>query len=102
MVRMKMVNLYKTENVPDHVIEELKDLIMKIMKQVAPVIENTNCNLILSAMNHIMAMMVEMYISEKPEEIKRAAQNMAIGFLGNVKLYTGVDVMKVEETDERS
>ena len=96
MVKMRMVNLYKTENVPDHIIEELKDFIMKLMRQIAPVIENADCNLILSSMNHILAMMVDMYISEDPQEIKQAARNLARGFLGNVKFYTGVDPMEVE------
>lgn len=97
MVRMRMVNLYKTEDVPEHIIEELKALIMKMMKEIAPVIEDVNCNLILSAINHIQAMMVQMYISEKPEEIKRAARNLARCFLGNVKFYTGVDPMDAQD-----
>jgi hypothetical protein len=96
MVKMKMLSLHKTENVPDHVIEELKSHIMKIMQAVIPVVDGVNNNLNLSAMNHIMAMMVEMYISENPEEIKRAALTLAKGFLGNVKFYTGVDIFEEE------
>lgn len=97
MVRMKMMNLYNTENIPDHVIEELKALIMKILKVIEPIAEITDTNLMLSATNHICAMMVKMYISEKPEEIRRAAFALAKGFLGNVKFYTGVDVMEQEQ-----
>src|ERR1017187_5587506 len=99
MVKMKMVSLYNCENVPDHVIEELKALIMKIMEAIAPIAEETNSNLMLTAINHICAMMVKMYISEKPEEIKRAALALAQGFLGNVKFYTGVDVMETSQND---
>lgn len=97
MVRMKLMNLYKTEDIPDHVIEELKALILKMMEAIAPITEKTNCNLTLSAMNHILALMVKMYISEDPMEIQRAALNLAKGFLGNVKFYTGVDVMKIDD-----
>lgn len=97
MVRMKMINLYKTEDVPDHVIEELKAVIAKIYTALAPIGATTNTNLMLSATNHFMAMLVKMYISENPEEIKRAALNLARGFLGNVKFYTGVDVMEQEK-----
>jgi hypothetical protein len=105
MVRMKMLNLYNTEDVPDHVIEELKTLIMKIMTEIAPVVESVHPNLVLSAMNHINAIMIKIYISEEPDEIKKAARNLAGGFLGNVKFYTGVDPLELEEghqNDDRS
>jgi hypothetical protein len=97
MVKMKLLNLYKCEDVPDYVIEEMGVHIKKICDALQPIISDANSNLNLSAMNHVMAMMVQLYISDKPEEIKRAAVMLAKGFLGNVKFYTGVDVMEVED-----
>ena len=97
MVRMKILNIYNTQDVPDHVIEELKIVVQKIYVALAPIAEETNTNLMISATNHFMAMLVKMYISEKPEEIKKAALTLAKGFLGNVKFYTGVDPMEGED-----
>lgn len=97
MVKIRLLNIYKTEDIPDHVIEELKAHIMNIFTAITPITEGVSSNLNISAMNHVMAMMVKIYISEDPEEIKRAARNLAYGFLGNVKFYTGVDPMEIEE-----
>lgn len=92
-----MVNLHNIENVSEHIIEDLKDTIRKIMEQISPIADEVNSNLMISAINHIAAMMVQIYISDDPVEIKKAARNMAVGFLKNVKFYTGVDPMEVEE-----
>lgn len=97
MVKMRMVNLCNCNNVPEHVIAELQDTIRQVVDVMAPVLVNTHPNLVLSAMNHIHAIIIDKYINDEPEEKKKGALMAAKSLLKNVEFYAKIDIFERED-----
>jgi hypothetical protein len=91
-MKLKMVNLHNTNNVPDHIIEETEKTCQKMIKNLGPILNSTNPNIFLSAMNWIHASLILTLVTEEPEEIKKAAKNCSIGLIKNIEKITGINI----------
>ena len=96
MVKMKMLNEYKMENVSDHLREEFEIVLRKMLEAIVPIVAETNSNIALSALVHAFAIFFTHLISNDPEEIKKAAATCAKNFIKNVEFYTKVDIFEKE------
>lgn len=87
MTKMKIIRLYKAENVPDHIFQEVCDLVDKMSKTLSVCCENHEQNIILSAFNRFHAEMIVALVSEKG--LEEAAKTEAIGLMKNVEHISG-------------
>lgn len=94
MVKMKHLQLYKSGDVPDHIIQEVDDLMNNLICAMAPLVKDVPPGYILSAFNRIHAAMIFALISESPEELKKAALLEAKGLILNIE-----DISKVKIFD---
>jgi len=93
MNKKSLFYMYKLDDIPDHVRHEFEDVVKQITEAIQPFISEENCNYVLSAMNHVMAMLIKIYVVERPDAIKHASLKCAEMFLKNVEFYTGVDIL---------
>lgn len=90
MSKLDLVRLYRTEDVPDHVLQEVEDLITKIGEALAPAVKGHSPNIIISAFNRFHAAMIVALISE--EGLEAAAQTEAIGLMKNIEHISGKEI----------
>jgi len=94
MVKMKNVQAYHTDRVPDHVQEEIHVLGTKMAIAFQPLVEDKNGNIVLAALNFLMASAVKHYVSDEPEQIRKAAFTHSLALIKNIEML--VD-MKIEQ-----
>ncbi len=95
MTKIKMIKLYKTDDVPDHIIQEVTNLVDRIAKAVGRVCEKEHPNIILSAMNRFHALVINGLVAES--SLKEGAQSEAICLVRNVEHISGIKIFESEE-----
>lgn len=96
MVKLRNFQAYKTEDTPDFIMQEIEDLTKDMAEKLKHFIEKRSGNIVLAAMNFLMAGSIKYYVSEDPEQIRKAAQNYAIALIKNVQMVTGVEMFHKE------
>lgn len=94
MSKLKMIRLYKTEDVPDHIVEEVNCLVNKLCNICPTCFEGHDINIVLSAMNRFHAAMVVHAVTERG--LIEAAKTEAIGLIKNIEHISGQTMMKEE------
>jgi len=97
MVKLKHISLYKSGHVPDHIVQEIDDLMDNIISVIAPYVKDTPANVILSAFNRLHASMIVALISEKEEDIKNAALLEAKSLMLNIEDIAKVKIFEDEK-----
>jgi hypothetical protein len=99
-MKLKQIDTYKCENVPDHVLQEITDLNAKFMNAVMPLLDSEKPNLSLSAINHLLAYVTKSCVSDDVKEQRRAALHQARAIIGNMAMLNGLTIeefMKEED-----
>lgn len=96
MVKLKHLKAYDRNDCPDHVVQEVDDLMDKIICAVSPTLLDVPPNLILSAFNRLHAAVIVTLISSNPEEIRNAVLVEVRGLIGNVE-----DIAKLKVIDDK-
>ena len=86
MAKLKYIAAHKVENVPDHILEEMQILAMKIGEALGPLIEESEPNIALGALNWVHASLIKRLVSDDPEEIDKAAKITAVSLMKNIKI----------------
>lgn len=95
MVRLKNFQAYQTNQVPDHVLEEIHILGTKMAMAFQPIIEDTSGNIVLASLNFLMASAIKHYVADDPEQIRKAALTYANALIRNIEML--VDMKIIEE-----
>jgi hypothetical protein len=104
MVKLKHLKAYNTEDVPDHVVEEINHATEALGQALELAIDALNdklkgdgqevfgANVILCAFNRLHAAMIKHYISDDTEELKVAALVEARTLLKNIECLTNKEM----------
>lgn len=95
MIKLSMVRLYRTEDVPDHVIEEVNVMIGKLSKVLTETFMGHDSNIVLSALNRIHAGIICSMLTENG--LIAGAKTEAIGLIKNIEHISGIKVMQSED-----
>lgn len=77
--------MHKQEDIPDHIIENIKDLTMKIVESLTPILKDYDPNIVLAALGWHHALMIQQLVSDKEEECMKAAKFAAYNLLNDVE-----------------
>ena len=93
MVKLRTLNLHKLEDVPDHVIETMKDFTLKLSKHTMPVIDSVDPNVALAGINWFLPIVIKRIVTNNPEELRKAV------FYSCKMLMKNMDVL-IEEIEK--
>lgn len=85
-MKIKQISTYKTDDVPDHLFQEVLDLGKEIHIALEKVCEDKHPNLIISALNFVMAVITKECISDDLNEQRKAAIYQAQALIGNIAM----------------
>ncbi len=93
---MKLRNLsgIKTENAPDHILQEIQNLTEEIGKILLPILRKHNPNIVLSALNFFHVSMIKLLISDNRKELERAVILEGEALFENMKIL--IELMEKE------
>ena len=94
MVKLKHLKAHKRNSSPDHIVQEVDDLITNMANALSPVLLDVEPNVILSAFNRLHAGMIVVLISEKEEELINAVKCELAGLIGNVEDIANIEIFK--------
>lgn len=83
-MKMKNIQAYPIDGVPDHVVQECGDLGILMMLELLPIINKKHPNLVLGAIAFVHASMIKNAVSDDPEEQRKAAEMAAFALIKNV------------------
>lgn len=95
MTKLRMVRLYKAEDVPDYLLQQVTDLINKMCEMLVPCFKDQDPNVVLSAFNRVHAGMI-MTLVEK-SDLLEAVKTEAIGLVKNVEHMSGQKIFEGNE-----
>ncbi len=97
MTKIRMVRLYKTKDVPDHILEEVEALVKRLAKGLGDICADSSPNIILSAMNRFHALMICGIVADS--SLKEGAQTEAIGLVKNIEHISGQKIFEDDNED---
>lgn len=92
MVKLKHLKFCQRNECPDHIVQEVDELMFKMFEALSPIVADLSPNILLSAFNRIHATFIVMLISNNREEIKNAVYAELKGLIGNVEDISGVEI----------
>jgi len=98
-MKMRHLEVYKLENVPDHLRHEIHSLIAQLndLMQSAKIYDKHEANVVLAAMSFLYATLIHHYISDDLEAKKTAAAKYAWGLIKNIELVSGIKILDKED-----
>ena len=90
MVKLKHVSAYNTSDVPDHIIEEIRVLTIKMGEVILPLSKDIHPNIFLAALSYVYAVSIKICVSEDPEELKKATLIYSKSILKNMEIISDV------------
>lgn len=78
------MKILKNKDLPDHVLEEITGLAMKMLKALDPFVRSTHPNLALTAFNFVHAYLVKSLIAGEEKDLEEVAKIIAHNFIQNV------------------
>ncbi len=94
MVKLKMLSMHKTENVPDHVIHEMQEFAVKLGMTLQPLIDSVSPNIAMGALNWTLAAMLKHLVTNNAEELRKCAKMSCVMLLNNMEIL--IDQMEKE------
>lgn len=82
MGKLRLVRMYNADDVPEHIFQEVCDLVTKIGDALGPALGNAHPNIVLSAFARFHAAMIVALVAE--DSLEDAAKAEAVGILKNV------------------
>ena len=97
-MKLKNVQAYEIKDVPDHLTYECTEFGKEITKQILKLSGGKAPNVILGALTFAHAAFIKMFISDDPEELKKATLLYAKALVKNVEWLSGLNFLG--EADE--
>ena len=94
MVKMKHIKVYDHNDCPDHLIEEVDAVVVKIAEALSIPLCGCDPNIILSALNRFHAAMIVTMISSEEGELRKAAIAEIKALIGNIESLSGITVIE--------
>ena len=85
--KLKMIRLYKTEDVPDHILEEITSLMNAMLDKIGEATVGHDINVIVSAFNRVHAALIVSSMTE--DGLLKATRTEMIGLMKNVEHISG-------------
>lgn len=96
MIKLKVLKMYDTNNVPDHILEEMKEVSLKMIKALTPLFQEHDANIAMAAINWAHAILIKELVIDDAEELMNAAKTSAICLVNNVEF---LGTIKSDEKD---
>lgn len=90
MAKLKYIAAHKVENVPDHILQEMQVLAMKMGEVLHSWIDESEPNIALGALNWVHARVLKRLVSNDPEEIDKAARLTAVSLIKNIEILKNI------------
>jgi hypothetical protein len=90
-VKLQYIEMYNTENVPDHILQEATDLSQELVKVVGPLMDKHGPNIALAALNFLHAATIKNYIVDREDALMHAAKNCAIALVKNCEFLSKLE-----------
>ncbi len=92
MTRLKRIGLYNAEDVPDHIIQEVEELNIKLAKAITDACYGHSQNILIAALNRTHAAIICTLVTK--EGLREAARSEAIAIMQNIEHMSGVKIME--------
>ena len=92
MTKLKLIRLYRDNEVPDHILQEVNDLMKKMGESLAVLYADHDINIIISALNRVHAATIVAAITK--EGLADAAKTEALGLIKNIEHISGLTVFE--------
>ncbi len=86
MVKLKMLSMHNIESMPDHILQEMQDFSLKLIKATLPYVEETSPNIALAGLNWMLPCMIKNLVTNDPEELRKAAKMSCVMLLKNMEI----------------
>lgn len=82
-VKLKNIKMYDTKDVPDHILQEVHDLVGLMFTEFSEMTQDVNSNIVMAAINYFHAIVLMEMITER--NVYEAAQTDAVVLVKNVE-----------------
>ncbi len=96
-IRLRTFTSFKENEVPDHLLQEVWNMEKELIKAMQPILDKSHPNIILSAMNKILALMIKRFVAENAEEQTDAVLIMASNLIKNVEYFCNIKIFEKKE-----
>ena len=93
-MKLKSIELYKIDEVPDHILQEVHVLSKKMTVAITDLVDESEPNIVLAAVSFFHAVITNHLVIDDDDAIKTAATQQAKALIGNI-LYVR-DLQKSE------
>lgn len=84
-MNLKDFSIHNIKDVPDHVVQEIRNLALSMTYALLPLVLKSDPNVSLSALNFVHAVMLHRLVVNDPEELDNAARCAALALVKNVE-----------------
>lgn len=99
-MKLKHLKMYDTRDVPEHLVEEMIKLAKEMLASMQSIVERSDPNVALGALNFLHAAVLNELISDDEEEQTKGALFAAKALIGNVEMLTGIKIFPRKEPSE--
>ena len=86
MVKLKLLSLHDTENIPDHLIHEMEEFSIKLLKHNMDLINSVQSNIALAGVGWMLPCLLKHLVTENAEELRKAAKFSCCMLLNNMEI----------------
>lgn len=86
--------MHKTENVPDHLLQEMQEFAVKLTMKTIPYINEVSPNIALASLNWMVPCILKHLVTNNAEELRKAVEMSCIMLLKNMEIL--IDEMEKE------
>lgn len=95
MTKIPLIKMYKDDEVPDHLLQEVQDLVTEMIKVLHKPCNGKDANVLLSAFNRMHAILIIDLVTER--SLSEAAGAFAVGLIKNVESLSGKKILEDNE-----
>lgn len=97
-MKLKLLSLHKTDDIPDHILQEMETLSRKMLIAVMPLVDSASPNISLSAINWLLPVIIKHLVTNNHEELRKAAKFSCQMLLANMEIL--IEQMPVRGNDD--
>jgi len=94
MVKLKNVQAYPINDVPDHLVHECKQVGIELAKLIQDNFADTSPNVMLGAIAFLHASILSFHIVDDPEELSKATKQACVALIKNMENLGKFDIFK--------
>jgi hypothetical protein len=92
-MKLKNVQAYPINSVPDHITHECSETGKEIFKLLSEKLEGIETNIFLGGLTFAYAAMIKKFISNDPDQLKSATLLYAMGLIRNIELLGKIKIL---------